>query len=216
MFSVLKRKKQSLFFTTLLSMLLILALPLTTIAATKGHPSDNSPNNHSGNTGQENPAGETSGHEPEEKKVDVKQGNYQIQVITPESMFEGENEIKVIITRDDKPAKSLAVTLAAEMDLSDASMNMSHGETEKPVTQTLSEIKDGEYSGTLNFEGDGKWLLTVQFLDQKTSTEIMIKRNGPNWLVVGGFSGIILAIILTAGILKHKEAKVGIGNETSD
>jgi hypothetical protein len=127
-------------------------------------------------------------------------------------MFEGENEIKVIITQDDKPAKSLAVTLAAEMDMSDASMNMSHGETEKPIAQSLSEIKDGEYSGTLNFEGDGKWLLTVQFLDQKTSAEVMIKRSGPNWLVVGGFLGIIFAIILTAGILKHKEAKVGIKN----
>jgi len=212
MFSVLKRKKQSLFFTTLLSMLLIVALPLTTIAATKGHPSNNSSSNHSGNTGHENPAGDTPGHEPEEKKVEVKQGDYQIQIITPENMFEGENEIKVIITQDDKPAKSLAVTLAAEMDMSDASMNMSHGETEKPIAQSLSEIKDGEYSGTLNFEGDGKWLLTVQFLDQKTSAEVMIKRSGPNWLVVGGFLGIIFAIILTAGILKHKEAKVGIKN----
>lgn len=199
-------KVYSSFFSVIICFFIVLSLSPLAFAASNGHSTD---------TSQGHSASSNQGHKAEEKKVEkaeVQEGEYQVQFITPEKMFEGENEILVIITKESNPAKALNVNLTAVMDKSGTSMNMNHGEEDKPKVQTLSEVKEGEYSGNVHFEGDGKWLLTVQFLDEKTSLEVLVERSGPNSLVIGGFLGVIFSIILTAGLLKHKASKEGINN----
>lgn len=152
------------------------------------------------------------GHGAEEKTVEIQSGDFKIQLITPEKMYEGENNVKLHITKDNLPVKSLDVKLLAQMDQSDSAMNMNHGQEEKPIELTLTESKEGEYSGKVNFEGEGKWLLIAQFSDQETTFEVEVERSGPSWLIVGGFLVVIFSIILTAGILKHKAAKEALNN----
>lgn len=158
---------------------------------------------------------ETSSHDQEMdaqmpmQMQEAEAGNYSMQLVGPEQIIAGENEFTVIITEDNQPAESLDVVVSAEMDKTDTSMNMSHGNEEAAIEQSLTQGNPGEYTGTLDLDGEGKWLLTVHFLDQEKTFDVMVEKSGPNLLVIGGFVGIILLIVIVAVVLKKKAPKEG-------
>lgn len=131
---------------------------------------------------------------------------YEIQLGRPEKIVQGDNEFKVKVSQGNTPAQSLDVKISAVMDTTDTSMNMDMGNgTEKAVVQNLTETQAGTYSGKINLNGDGRWLLTVQFLDQTETFPITVEKSGPNLLVIGGFIGIILIIIVVTGVMKKRK-----------
>jgi len=138
----------------------------------------------------------------------VANGDYKVQLISPSQFKEGENEVIVAVTKEDKPVSSLAVNVSAEMEMSGASHSMNHGQ-ENLLEQTLAEGKKGEYSGTLDLKGDGKWILTVQLPNQQTAFEVLVEKGGPNWIVIGGFLIVIIAIIIAAGVKKKRTSGEG-------
>ena len=140
-------------------------------------------------------------------------GSYQIELFTPESLSEGEKEITVKITKDNTPLTNANVKIMAEMDKSDSSMKMDMDNI-KPIEKVLDAgTEAGEYMTTIDFNGNGKWKITViPDENQKATFEVMVQKSGPNWIVIGGFIGLILLVVLIAAFgRRRKNADLGGG-----
>jgi len=83
---------------------------------------------------------------------------------------------------------------------------------DKPMMIALKEGSNkGEYSGMVDFKNKGKWIINatfdVQGQEKNIDLDFDVQSAGPNWLIIGGFSGVIVLIIVIAAINKKKSIK---------
>ena len=82
------------------------------------------------------------------------------------------------------------------------------GHAGKPLTAGKSE---GEYTGQVMIPNAGDWWLVVQSeiagKEEMTMFAVNATRAPETWLVLGGFLGVNIAVIVTAGVTKRRIAK---------
>ena len=138
--------------------------------------------------------------------------------IKAELTFNKDNKIKtgkndVMITlhdNNDKEIEKVTVNISAEMDKSSdmGGMNM---DKSKPIEVTLENSEKGQYMGNINFTDKGKWIITATATlngeKKDIKFDVDVASGGPNWVVIGGFMGIVAVIIVVAAVKKKKSSK---------
>jgi hypothetical protein len=138
--------------------------------------------------------------------------------INAELTFNKDNKVKtgkndVMVTLHDSNNKEIEdadVKISAEMDKSSDMGGMNMDES-KPIETTLESSGSGQYMGNIDFSDKGKWVVTANVMvngekkDIKFDAEVVSA--GPNWGVIGGFIGIIAAIIVVAAVKKKQSSK---------
>lgn len=122
----------------------------------------------------------------------------------------GKNDVMITLHDDnDKEIDNADVKISAEMDKSSdmGSMNM---DKSKPIEAALESSESGQYMGNIDFSDKGKWLVTANIMVNGEKKDIKfdvdVVSNGPNWIVIGGFVGIVAVIIIVAAA-KKKSSK---------
>ncbi|GKU27556.1 hypothetical protein CFOLD11_43830 [Clostridium folliculivorans] len=119
----------------------------------------------------------------------------------------GKDQIMITLhDSNDKEIDNADVTIIAKMPQDD-SMKM---DSNKPITIKLEKSEKGQYMGDINFTDKGKWTvtadITVQGEKKSMDFDVNVVSGGPNWIIIGGFLGAIVLIIVVAAI-KKKQAK---------
>lgn len=121
----------------------------------------------------------------------------------------GENDIMITLSDSNgKPISNATVNATAEMD---KNMNMGM-KNSKPIAIAFKNGDDkGQYMGAVNFTDKGKWIvkatINVQGQEKNVDFDIDVAGAGPNWGIIGGFSGVIALIIITAAVKKKQSVK---------
>ena len=121
----------------------------------------------------------------------------------------GNNDVMITLhDNSDKEIENATVNISAEMDKnSDMGMNM---DKSKPIEAALENSEKGQYMGNINFTDKGKWLVTANIMvngeKQNVQFDVDVASGGPNWIVIGGFIGIVAVIIVVAAV-KKKSSK---------
>ena len=138
--------------------------------------------------------------------------------IKAELAFNKDNKVKtgkndVMITlhdNNDKEIEKATVNISAEMDKSSdmGGMNM---DKSKPIEVTLENSEKGQYMGNINFTDKGKWTVTatatINGEKKDMKFDVDVASGGPNWVVIGGFIGIVSLIIIVAAVKKKQSSK---------
>ena len=78
----------------------------------------------------------------------------------------------------------------------------------------------GQYEGTVDFANEGEWLVKVSFAnaaqqgEAEFTVDVDAAQSSPNWLVLGGFVGVIGAVVVVAGVRKRRPVTASQGVET--
>jgi hypothetical protein len=86
---------------------------------------------------------------------------------------------------------------------------------EKPIKTVKADLmvgtNTGEYEGEVELEESGHWMITavVRLQQQEKSIEFVVdlQKSGPNWYVLSGFFGLIVAFIVV-GVLKKENQRM--------
>lgn len=133
--------------------------------------------------------------------------------INAELTFNKDNKAKnskndVMITLHDDNNKEIDnadVKISAAMDKNSdmGGMNMDNS---KPTEVTLESSGNGQYMGNIDFSDKGKWVVTANVMVNGEKKDIKfdvdVASAGPNWVVIGGFVGIVAVIIIVAAVKK--------------
>lgn len=131
---------------------------------------------------------------------------------TTEKLKTGSNEFTLSIL--DSNGEAIPVTnlqVTADMD---RSTDMGNDGMEKDAPMMI-DLKDGsqkgEYTGMVDLKNHGKWIMNATFdlngQTQSVDFDFTIPSADPSWLIIGGFSAVIVIIILIAAIGKKKSIK---------
>ena len=133
--------------------------------------------------------------------------------ISAELTFNKDNKVKtgkndVMITLHDdnnKEIQNAEVKISAEMDKNSdmGGMNMDNS---KPIEAILESSGQGQYMGNIDFTDKGKWVVTANVTVNGEKKDIKfdvdVVSAGPNWVVIGGFVGIVAVVIIVAAVKK--------------
>lgn len=129
----------------------------------------------------------------------------------------GGNEAMVALTGGDgKPIAGATVLVSAEMAGAAAEMaEMGHAGTPPPqalLAEPQAGHGEGRYMAKLDFSDEGEWTVKLNIAagDRKRLAEfaVHVENAGPNWYVIGGFLGVIGAIIAAAALKKMRKTAV--------
>ena len=129
-----------------------------------------------------------------------------------EKLKTGSNEFTIsLLDINGKPLSNANLKVTTDMDRS-TDMGGDGMEKDKPMMIDLKESsKKGEYSGMADFKTKGKWIIKANFdvQGQKNTIDFDfdVQSAGPNFLIIGGFSGVVVLIIAIAAINKKKSIK---------
>lgn len=122
----------------------------------------------------------------------------------------GKNDVMITLHDDNnKEIENADVKISAEMDKSSdmGGMNM---DKSKPIEATLESSGKGQYMGNIEFTDKGKWTVTANVVVNGEKKDIKFDVDvisaGPNWVVIGGFVGVVAVIIIVAAV-KKKSSK---------
>lgn len=140
-------------------------------------------------------------------------GNFQIELMTePTPPKVGENLVTVHL-KDKATGESVtqaSIRLEAAMDESDQSMKMESHEGPLRIDLTAGE-KPGDYSAKATFSDPGPWKIkltvTAGDVEDAQTFDLEVVKSGPNWVVIGGFLGAILLIIVAAAVVKARSKR---------
>lgn len=124
----------------------------------------------------------------------------------------GNNEFTIsLLDKNGEPLPNANLEVTADMDRS-TDMGDDGMAKDKPMMIDLKEGSNkGEYSGMVDFKNKGKWIIKATFeiqgQEKSIDLDFNVQSSGPNWLIIGGFSGVIVVIILIAAIHKKKSIK---------
>ncbi|EKQ55798.1 MULTISPECIES: FixH family protein [unclassified Clostridium] len=138
--------------------------------------------------------------------------------INAELTFNKDNKVKtgkndVMVTLHDSNNKEIDnanVKISAEMDKSSdmGGMNM---DKSKPIEATLESSGKGQYMGNIDFSDKGKWIVTANVMvngeKKDVQFDVDVASSGPNWGIIGGFIGVVAAIIIVAVVKKKQSSK---------
>ncbi len=140
-------------------------------------------------------------------------GTVQVEFITEaEGTIVGESHIAVQLkdTATGQPIVRDSVQVELTMDEGDSSMNHGSMSNQKPVLANLKASAEapGKYSGKVPFTDAGDWKATV-LVDGNgargpVSFGVHVVSSGPNWLVIGGFIGVLALVVVAAAMAKRK------------
>ena len=123
----------------------------------------------------------------------------------------GKNDVMITLhDNNDKEIEKATVNISAEMDKSSdmGGMNM---DKSKPIEVTLENSEKSQYMGNINFTDKGKWTViataTVNGEKKDIKFDVDVANGGPNWVVIGGFIGIVSLIIIVAAVKKKQSSK---------
>ena len=128
-----------------------------------------------------------------------------------EKLKPGSNEFTIsLLDKNNQPLTDANLKVTADMDRSD--MGGDGMEKDEPMMIDLKEgSKKGEYSGIVDFEKNGKWIIKANFdvqgQEKTIDLDFNVESAGPNFLIIGGFSGLVVLIIVIAAINKKKSIK---------
>ncbi|GEQ22983.1 hypothetical protein CBU02nite_34890 [Clostridium butyricum] len=128
-----------------------------------------------------------------------------------EKVKTGKNEIMLNLhDSNDKEIEISNVSIIAKMaDDSEMEMDMNMDES-KPIEVNLESSEEGQYMGEIDFTDKGKWVVTANFVvdgkEKSLDFDVEVADGGPNWIVIGGFVGIVAVIIIVAAV-KKKSSK---------
>lgn len=128
-----------------------------------------------------------------------------------EKVKTGKNEIMLNLhDSNDKEIEISNVAITAKMaDDSEMEMDMNMDES-KPIEVNLESSEEGQYMGEIDFTDKGKWVVTANFVvdgkEKSLDFDVEVADGGPNWVVIGGFVGIVAVIIIVAAA-KKKSSK---------
>jgi hypothetical protein len=138
--------------------------------------------------------------------------------INAELTFNKDNKVKtgkndVMVTLHDNNNKEIEnadLKISAEMDKNSdmGGMNM---DKSKPIEATLESSGSGQYMGNIDLSDKGKWIVTANVMVNGEKKDIQfdvdVASGGPNWVVIGGFIGVVSLIIIVAAVKKKKSSK---------
>ena len=125
-----------------------------------------------------------------------------------EKVKQGSNEFTIsLMDSNNQPLTGANLKVTADMDRS--SMGNDGMAKDSPMMIDLKEgIKKGEYVGMADFKDKGKWIIKSMFDVQGQGKNVDFDFNvvsaGPNWLIIVGFSGVIIIILVIAALNKKK------------
>jgi hypothetical protein len=137
--------------------------------------------------------------------------------INAELTFNKDNKVKtgkndVMLTlhdANDKEIKNADVNISAEMD-KNSDMGSMDMDKSKPIEVTLEGSEQGQYMGNIDFSDKGKWIVTANVMlngeKKDIKFDVDVTSAGPNWVIIGGFIGIVAVIIIVAAV-KKKSSK---------
>jgi hypothetical protein len=121
----------------------------------------------------------------------------------------GKNDVMVTINDNNKEIDNADVKISAEMD-NGSDMGGMNMDNSKPIEATLQSSGQGQYMGNIDFSDKGKWVVTANVMVNGEKKDIKfnvdVTSAGPNWVVIGGFVGIVAVIIVVAAV-KKKSSK---------
>lgn len=122
----------------------------------------------------------------------------------------GENDVMLTLHDvNDKEIENADVNISAEMD-KESDMGSMDMDKSKPIEAALEGSGQGEYMGNIDFSDKGKWVVTANVMvngEQKDiKFDVDVISAGPNWVIIGGFIGIVAVIIIVAAV-KKKSSK---------
>lgn len=169
----------------------------------------------------------------EEKEVD----GYKVKLTFVEGDVQiGHNEINIQVNDPQgQLVTNASVTVIAELyeesptdttGAGNGGMDMggaqnSAGPAEKPIETTKVELKAGptagEFEGEVDLSEAGHWMITavikLEQMEKSVEFEVELKKSGPNWYVLSGFFGLILAFVIGGLITKRKSNSVPVVEE---
>jgi len=123
----------------------------------------------------------------------------------------GKNDVMVTLhDNNDKEIENADVKISAEMDKSSdmGGMNM---DKSNPIEVALENSEKGQYMGNIDFTDKGKWIVTANVMvngeEKDIQFDVDVISGGPNWVVIGGFIGIVSIIIIVAAVKKKQSSK---------
>lgn len=122
----------------------------------------------------------------------------------------GNNEIMVKLHNEkDEPLADAKVKLTADMDRKPETHGMDMQKFEPIVVELESSHEEGQYMGEINLSDSGEWIFKVSIItegqEKNVDFDLDVVKGGPNWAVIGGFSGFIILIIIIAAVKKGKK-----------
>ena len=127
-----------------------------------------------------------------------------------EKLKTGSNEFTIsILNKNGAPLPNANLKATAVMNKSSDMGGMTE---DKPMMIDLKEgSKKGEYTGMVDFKTKGKWIIKSTFdvkgQAKNADFDVDVQSAGPNFLIIGGFSGVIILVIVIAAINKKKSIK---------
>jgi hypothetical protein len=123
----------------------------------------------------------------------------------------GKNDVMVTLhDNNNKEIDNATVNISAEMD-KNSNMGGMNMDGSKPIEATLKDSGNGQYMGEINFTDKGTWTVTATTMVNGEKKDIKfdvdVVSSGPNWVVIGGFIGIVAVIIVVAAVKKKKSSK---------
>ncbi len=122
----------------------------------------------------------------------------------------GINELAVRLHDAGDTPVDAAVKVTVQMD-PEANMNKHGMENQTPKTVRLNASSSkGEYVAQVDFTDAGKWIVMTNFdvkgLEKEASFDVEVEGASRNWLVLGGFLGVLALVIAVAAIAKSRKA----------
>lgn len=131
-----------------------------------------------------------------------------------EKLKPGKNEFTFsLLDKNEKPLTNANLKITVAMDNSTDMKGMSGMTAENtPMIIALKKgSKKGEYTGMIDFKSTGKWIVTSTFGLQENAKNVdfnaNVQKSGPNFLIIGVFSGVVVLILVIAAINKKKSIK---------
>ena len=129
-----------------------------------------------------------------------------------EKLKPGNNEFVIsLLDKNNQPITNSNLKVTADMDRS-TDMSGDGMTKNKPMMIDLKKSsKMGEYSGMTDLNAKGKWIIKatfdVQGREKTIDFDFNVQSAGSNFLIIGGFSGVVVLIILIAAISKKRSIK---------
>jgi len=116
------------------------------------------------------------------------------------------------ITFSDESGNPLSIEnlqVTADMDRSKDMGNDGMDKKEPMMLDLQKSSQEGVYTGQVDLTNNGKWIINasydLQSQPQSIALDFDVMGSGPNWLIIGGFGGVILLILVIAVISKKSK-----------
>ena len=119
----------------------------------------------------------------------------------------GINELEIRLhDAKDTPIEGATVKVTSQMEPSGMAMEKLAPKTVRLDTGT----EKGEYVGKVDLTDAGKWILMTSFevsgLEKEVNFDVEVEGTSRNWLVLGGFVGVLALVVAVAAVSKSRKA----------